>query len=88
MEKYFARLFMYPPQNKTYEKEIGLHSYKYTSFYDTEAEASAKGMELLQEAYKDIKAGKIKFNWHYGFIVISLYIHSVVISIFQLTDFL
>lgn len=67
MEKYFARLFMYPPQNKTYEKEIGLHSYKYTAFYDEEAQASAKGMELLEEAYKDIKAGKIKFNWHYGF---------------------
>lgn len=67
MEKYFARLFMYPPQNKTYDAEIGLHSYKYTELFCEEVQASEKGLKLLDEAYEDIKSGKIKFQWHFGF---------------------
>ena len=67
MGKYFARLFMYPPKNATYEKEIGLHSYKHTNFYDSEKQSLEKGVVLLEEAYEDIKSGKIKFQWHCGF---------------------
>lgn len=67
MEKFFARLFMNPPRNAAYEEKIGLHSYKYTEFYEDEDQSLAKGIELLEDTFQDIKSGKIKFNWHYGF---------------------
>lgn len=63
MAKYFARLFMYPPRNKTYDEEIGLLSYKHTAIYDDEDQASTNGIGLLEEAYSDITCGKIKFPW-------------------------